>query len=93
MLYGDSGGPSSASYRTSGIPLESVLVGRLETSTVVAQQLIKSTTSVWIGMGPGAGRVDNDWLWPYPPAELVCFGPLMITQAKLPTNNIAVYRR
>ena len=62
---GTQGGASSASYRTSGIPLESVLVGWLETSVVVAQQLIKSTTSVWIGMGPGAGRVDNDQLWLY----------------------------
>ena len=62
MLYGHSGDPPAASYRTSGIPLESVLLGWLETSVVVAQQLIKSTTSVWIGMGPGAGRVDNNRL-------------------------------
>ena len=60
---GTQGGGSSASYRTSGIPLESVLVGRLGTSTVVAQQLIKSTTYLWIGMGPGAGGVGDDWFW------------------------------
>ena len=65
MLYGHSGEPPAASYRASGIPLESMLVGWLETSAVVAQQLIITTTSVWIGMGPGAGRVDNGRLWPY----------------------------
>ena len=57
-------GGGAASYRTSGIPLESVLVEWLETSAVVAQQLIKSTTSVWIGMGAGAGQVDNERPWP-----------------------------
>ena len=64
MLYGDSGNPPAASYRTSGIPLEFVLLGWLETSAVVAQQLIKSTTYLWMGMGPGAGEVGDDWLWP-----------------------------
>ena len=57
--------PPGTTKRASGIPLEPVLVGWLETSVVVAQKLIKSTTSVWIGMGPGAGRVDNDRLWSY----------------------------
>ena len=42
-----------------------MLVGLLETSVVVAQQLIKSTTSVWIGMGPGAGRVEARSFRPY----------------------------
>ena len=65
MLCGDSGEPPAASYRASGIPLESMLVGWLETGVVVAQQLIKSTTYLWIGMGPGAGRVNNGRLWPY----------------------------
>ena len=65
MLCGDSGEPPAASQRTSGIPLEPVLVGLLGTSAVVAQQLIKTTTSVRIGMGPGAGRVINGRLWPY----------------------------
>ena len=65
MPWGGTPAPPGTTKRTSGIPIEPVLVGLLETSVVVAQQLIKSTTSVWIGMGPGAGRVDNDWLWPY----------------------------
>ena len=63
-----------------------MLVGLLETSVVVAQQLIKSTTSVWIGMGPGAGRVDNDRLWSYHALSLVCFRPFMATQAQTTTN-------
>ena len=61
----DSGEPPAASHRTGAVPLESVLVGLLGTSAVVAQHLIKTTSSVWIGMGPGAGRVDNGPLWPY----------------------------
>ena len=65
MLLGGTQLPPATTRRTSGIPIEPVLVGLLETSVVVAQQLIKSTTSVWIEMGPGAGRVDNDRLWPY----------------------------
>ena len=65
MPWGGTQAPPDTTKRTSGIPLESVLVGWLETSVVVAQELIKSTTSVWIGMGPGAGRVDNGRLWPY----------------------------
>ena len=65
MLLGGTQLPPATTRRTSGIPIEPVLVGLLETSVVVAQQLIKSTTSVWIGMGPGAGRVDNGRLWPY----------------------------
>ena len=64
MLCGDSGEPPAASYRASGIPLESMLVGWLETGVVVAQQLIKSTTYLWIGMGPGTGGVGGDWFWP-----------------------------
>ena len=65
MLQGGTQAPPDTTKRTSGIPLEPVLVGWLGTSAVVAQQLIITTTSVWIGMGPGAGQVDNDWLWPY----------------------------
>ena len=64
MPWGGTQAPPDTTKRTSGIPLESVLVGWLGTSAVVAQQLIKTTTSVWIGMGPGAGRVDNGRLWP-----------------------------
>ena len=65
MPWGGTQAPPATTKRTSGIPLESVLVGWLGTSAVVAQQLIKTTTSVWIGMGPGAGRVDNERPWPY----------------------------
>ena len=65
MLQGGTQAPPDTTKRTSGIALEPVLVGWLGASAVVAQQLIKTTTSVWIGMGPGAGRVDNGRLWPY----------------------------
>ena len=64
MLEEHRGGGSAASYRTSAIPLGPVLVGWLETSVVIAQQLIKSTTYLWIGMGPGPGGVGGDWFWP-----------------------------
>ena len=55
MLWGGTRAPPDTTNRASGIPIEPLLVGLLETSVVVAQQLIKSTISVWIGMGPGAG--------------------------------------
>ena len=53
-----------------------MLVGLLETSAVVAQQLIKSTTCTWMGMGPGAGRVYNDRLWTYHALRYSTFDPL-----------------
>ena len=73
-----------------------MLVGWLGASAVVVLQLIKTTTSVWIGMGPGAGRVDNERRWPY---HLLSWSALdhswltITTQAQLPTNNIVVHRR
>ena len=64
MLQGGTQAPPDTTKRTGGIPLEPVLVGWLGASAVVVLQLIKTTTSVRIGMGPGAGRVDNGRLWP-----------------------------
>ena len=63
------GGPPS------GIPTGPVLVRLLETSAVVAQQLIKSTTCTWMGMGPGAGRVYNDRPWTYHALSYSAFDP------------------
>ena len=61
MLCGDSGEPPAASYRASGIPLESMLVGWLETGVVVAQQLIKSTTLEVVADRNGAGSWRSGW--------------------------------
>ena len=43
---------------TPGIPAGPRLVGLLDTTFVVAQQLIKSTTCLWIGMG----RLLAEWI-------------------------------
>ena len=67
--------PPSRPIPTTGIPTGPVLVGLLETSAVVAQQLIKSTTCMWMGMGPGAGRVYNDRPWTYHALSYSAFDP------------------
>ena len=67
--------PPATAKRTSGIPTGPVLVGLLETSAVDAQQLIKSTRCTWMGVGPGAGRVGNDRLWPYHALSYSAFDP------------------
>ena len=50
--------PPATPIPTTGIPTGPQLVGLLDTTFVVAQQLIKSTTCLWIGMG----RVLAEWI-------------------------------
>ena len=61
---------------TTDIPCGSALVGLLETTVVVAQQLVKSTTWLWIRTVPSADQVNNDRIWPYHELGYCAFSPV-----------------